>query len=113
MCEYGCEGGASLSAANTGRQWADFDAVGENANQTVDVPDTEHRSGMWAQTRSVTQSNVGMHADSGGGFNRGWLDMDHVDPCQPTQAYNMGQQQCKMAMSIGEEHIVVECKAIT
>ena len=72
------------------RQWADFNATAGNANQAVDVPDTEHRSGMWAQTWSVTQSNVGVNAESGGGFNRRWLDMDRVDPCQPTQAYNMG-----------------------
>lgn len=78
-----------MGATNVGRQWVDFDTAGGNANQIVDVPNTEHHSGMWAQTRSVTQSNVGVNAESSGRFNRGWLDMSCVDPCQTTQAYTI------------------------
>jgi hypothetical protein len=47
--------------------------------------DTELNSGAVtdSQTRRVNSHMVG-------GFNRGWLGMDRVDPCQPTQAYNLG-----------------------
>jgi hypothetical protein len=31
-----------------------------------------------------------VNAGQSRGVNCGWLDMDRVDPCQPTQAHNVG-----------------------
>ena len=88
--ETGCGRAGSERAASTARLWSDFDTAAENGEQPIHGTGSAQRSGMWAQTGFVTQSNAGQNSASGGRFNRGWLDMDRVDPCQPTQAQNVG-----------------------
>jgi hypothetical protein len=75
-------------AARGVRLWADLDA--ENTEQHIHATSSAQHSGMWSQTGSVTKSNAGQNSDAGGRFNCGWLDMDCVDPGQPTQAQNVG-----------------------
>ena len=76
----------------------DFGTPGEKSNSGVHC-DTEQAAGMWAQTESGDQNvlgvlpdqNVlGVHSDEPASLHRSWLDMDRVDPCQPTQSFNVG-----------------------
>ena len=64
---------------------------------------------MWPHTSSIEQSVGGLNADGGGIFHRSWLDMDRVDPCQPTQSSNVGAATMQGGKYIGAEHIVVGC----
>lgn len=75
--EFGYGAAATVSADSTQRGYKDFE-------RTVGA-DPEFNSGQVtdSQTRRV-------NSDTTGGLNRGWLGMDRVDPCQPTQAYNVG-----------------------
>ena len=54
-----------------------------------EVCHTEDGYGMWPQTSNLDCSADEMQAGTGGSF-RSWLDMDRVDPCQPTQSRNVG-----------------------
>ena len=90
--DFCSERAANVGVACTQRRWAEFDvatgAATELRSGSVTEPDLQ--AGMWAQTRSVAQSNAGVNADAGLGVIRDWLHMDRVDPCQPTQACNLG-----------------------
>ena len=85
LAAEGGRGGAGLR----GLQTDVFREPGENSG---DLPhcNTEQVAGLWAQTENVYRNAVGVNSDEPGSQHRSWLDMDRVDPCQPTQSHNVG-----------------------
>ena len=75
--DFGFAAAATVAGLGTHRLHSDFQGtVGADTElHLVQVTDL--------QTRRVNVQQCGE-------VNRGWLDMDRVDPCQPTQAYNVG-----------------------
>ena len=76
-------------AADRGQQGAGFEQPGENSAEVVHCS-TEQGAGMWAHTGGGDTVTLGVNSEEPGSFHRSWLDMDRVDPCQPTQTYNVG-----------------------
>ena len=66
----------------------DLDILKAIANQELDDCFINQGLGMWPQTSYVEQTVSGLNAY--GGLNCNWLDIDSVDPCQPTQSCTVG-----------------------
>ena len=45
---------------------------------------------MWAHPHCAPHTVAGLNTEGGTSFNRNWLDMDRVDPCQSTESHNLG-----------------------
>jgi hypothetical protein len=83
------EGGGLAVAGYGGLDSEDFvaaDVTGEEIDAGENIPG----SGARAQTRCRQHTGTAPNADGSSNIHRSWLDMDRVDPCQPTQSFNVG-----------------------
>jgi hypothetical protein len=89
------DGDYCVSLAEGGREQRQDGQDGEQGaarsdGQGMSAAEHNQRAGMWAQPHCVPATDTGFNTECATSFNRSWLDMDRVDPCQPTQSHNLG-----------------------
>jgi hypothetical protein len=83
------EGGGLAAAGYGGPDSEDFDAAGVMSEE-IDAAENMQGSGARVQTQHRDDTDTAPNSDGTRSSHRSWLDMDHVDPCQPTQNFNVG-----------------------
>ena len=89
---YGaCVGeGGGLAATGYGGLESDDFKPACFGSEGIEASETNQGSGAMAQTHATDPTTAGPNSDGASSFHRSWLDMDRVDPCQPTQSFNVG-----------------------
>ena len=59
-------------------------------SEEIDASENIQCSGARAQTQCRDHTGTAPNSDGANNFHRSWLDMGRVDPCQPTQSFNVG-----------------------
>jgi hypothetical protein len=83
------EGGGLATGGYGGLHTEEFEPAGFGS-EGIEASKTNQSSGAKAQTHATDSTAAGPNSVGASSFHRSWLDMDRVDPCQPTQSFNVG-----------------------